>query len=452
MSQSDLIPLNRSEHLYWACEGYIGAINQLYMLRLSEAVDVAVVRQALRELVTAFPRLRSVIEPGPWAYRMRLLPDDETVDQLFDDAFRVEPGVALDDLNALQTWHTQRLNETISLERGMPWRARFLPHPTQPALMFSVHHITCDGRSMVQMLCAIIGRLNGQPISACPVDSPSMLPAVTPRHWWQWPASIVRTWRNGRADARAAQGQQVICLAKRSSPRFTTSAVRYHELPCPPEDMKQLAKAYQTTQNTLLTALVANAFLAPHGDSPHAVAALRMSIDLRRYYPEGTAPSFGNYVASCTVRAKAQPTLAAQIADIDQQVRMHLARFERRDYALPLTLYEWLPLIGRGRYSQLIARGKARGKLPLLSAHFSNLGSAEFINPKSARVRLLSLWPATVSTSLIIGALSLNGQQFLTIIRQCDEIDEADVTGLLNRIDQEFENVQKSSTLFASNV
>ena len=64
MSLTDLIPLNRSEHLYWAAEGRLGPINQPYMLRLSGPVDAALVRQTLRELVTAFPRMRSVIEPG----------------------------------------------------------------------------------------------------------------------------------------------------------------------------------------------------------------------------------------------------------------------------------------------------------------------------------------------------------------------------------------------------
>ncbi len=296
MRSPDLLPLNRSEHLYWAGEGHLGPINQPYVLRLSGPVDTADVRQTLRELTTAFPRLRSVIEPGPWRDRLRILPDDHAVDQLFDDAFRVETGVALDDLDALQTWHSARLNEPLSLERGLPWRARFLPHPTQPALLLVVHHIVGDGRSMVQLLCAILGRLNGQAIAASPLDSPSMHAAVTPAHPWRWPAAIWRGWRLGRADQRAARGQQVITLATRRSPRFTTSAIRYHALPCPAEAMKQFARAHHSTQNTLLTALVANAFLAPHTGQAQAVAALRISVDLRRYYPEGQAPTFGNYV------------------------------------------------------------------------------------------------------------------------------------------------------------
>jgi len=441
----DLIPLNRSEHLYWAGEGHLGPINQPYVLRLSGPVDEALVRQALRELTTAFPRLRSVIEPGPWRDRLRILPDDRSVDQLFDDAYRVELGVALDDRDALQAWHSARLNEPLSLERGLPWRARFLPHPTQPALLFVVHHIVGDGRSMVQLLCAILGRLNGQPIAASPLDSPSMHAAVTPARLWQWPAAIWRGWRQSRADHRAAQGQEVVMLASRRSPRFTTSAIRYHELPCPAEAMKQFAKAHRTTQNTLLTALVANTFLAPHTGNAQAVAALRISVDLRRYYPEGQAPVFGNYVSSFTVRARHQPTLAAQIADIERQIQQHLARYERRDHALPLTLYEWLPFIGRTRYRQLIAASKARGTLPELSCHLSNLGSAEFINPKDARVRLQALWPATVSTALLLGALTLNGRQCLTVIRQCDEIDDEAVVDFLSRLDQQFASLQGAS-------
>ena len=73
MSPPDLIPLNRSEHLYWAGEGHLGPINQPYVLRLSGPVDEAQVRQALRELTNAFPRLRAVIEPGPWLDRLRIL-------------------------------------------------------------------------------------------------------------------------------------------------------------------------------------------------------------------------------------------------------------------------------------------------------------------------------------------------------------------------------------------
>jgi hypothetical protein len=442
---ADLIPLNRSEHMYWAAEGYLGPINQPYILRFNGPVDEALVRQTLRELATAYPRMRGVIEPTAFSYCLRILPDDPQVDQLFDDAYRVLPHIDAGSREALARFHSDFINEPISLERGLPWRARFLPHPTQPALMFSVHHIIGDGRSMVGMLCAIMARLNGQPIPPCKVDSPSMLPAVMPQKWWQWPGSIARWWRASRADAAARQGLNVVTLCGRPSPRFTTSSIGYHELPCSADAMKAAAKSLGTTVNTLLTAMVANTFLALAEQDPQAAAALRISVDLRRYYPEGRAPEFGNFVHSFTVLARRRPSLAAQIEDLEAQVKMHLARYERRDYALPLLFYEALPLLGRNLFSHLIVRSKARGKLPELSCHLSNLGSAEFINPKGATLRLQEFWPATLSTVFLIGALSLNGRQFLTLIQNNDEVSPQAVAAFTAELDRQFAALQPAA-------
>lgn len=63
MSTANLIPLNRSEHMYWAGEGHLGPINQAYILRFDQPLDEALVRQALRELTTAFPRMRGIVVP-----------------------------------------------------------------------------------------------------------------------------------------------------------------------------------------------------------------------------------------------------------------------------------------------------------------------------------------------------------------------------------------------------
>ena len=455
VSTPNRLPLNRSEHMYWAGEGHLGPINQPYILRFDQALDPALVRQTLRELTTAFPRMRGVVEPSAFSHHLRILDDDRLVDQLFDDAFRLEAGVDPSSRDALEAFHSRFINEPISLERGLPWRARLLPHPTQPALMFSVHHLIGDGRSMVQMLCAILGRLNGQPIAACRIDSPSMVPAVTPLHWWQWPGSIARWWRDSRAEAREARDERVVMLEQGHSPRYTTSTVRYHDLPCPADTMRALAKAHGTTVNTLLMALIANTFLsldqaqgtAQPGDARRPVAVLRTSVDLRRYFPDGKGPEFGNFVSAFTVRARSQPTLAEQIASLEAQVKAALARYERRDFALPLMFYELLPLIGRTLYSHLIVQGKARGRLPKLSCHLSSLGSAEFINPKGGATRVTELWPATLSTAFLLGALSLNGKQFLSVIHQNDEVPVAAVDAFLAALDAQLKALMAASAV-----
>ncbi len=437
MSDGALVPLNRSEHMYWAGEGYLGPINMPFMMRFDRPVDEALLRQALRELTTAFPRMRGVVVPTAFTYKLRILPDDHWLDQLFNDAYRVQSGIDASSRSALEQFHSNFINEAVSLERGLPWRARFIPHAQTPLLVFSVHHLIGDGRSVLQMLTALMGRLSGHPIAPFPLESSSMVAAVTPLKWTQWPASIAGWWRNGRRDTLSSRGQKIITLASRRSERYTTTSVRYHELPATSEQLRTVAKQNGTTVNNLVVALLGNAFLALAPDNPQAVSAVRISVDLRRYFPAGQQPEFGNFVSSFTVRSKHQATLAAQVESVEAQVKDHMARYERREYALPLTAYEWLPVMGRTLYSHLIVRSKAKGSLPVLSCHFTNLGNVDAIHPANAQVRLTECWPATLSTALLLALVNLGGKLFFTVAFQNDETDEHAVQKLLRTLDQQ---------------
>ncbi len=445
MSAADLIPMNRSEHMYLAGEGYIGFINIPFMIRFDGPVQAHQLRQTMRDVVSAIPRLRAVVEPKLFSYGLRILPDDGVVDQLFDDCWRVTAGVDPSSRAELQAFHNAFINEGLSLERGLPWRARFIPHASQPALMFSIHHIVGDGRAMVLAVCALMARLNGQLIPPGKLDSPSMLPATMPLRWWHWPASIARWWGHTRADAREVEGLNIVTLARQHSTRFTTSAVRYYEPPCSAEVLKARAKQLGSTVNTLLTAVLGNTFLALAPGDDKAVAALRISVDLRRYFPKGTAPDIGNYVSSFRVLARRQASLGEQIASLEAQIKAHIARYAQRDNALPLLFYELLPLLGRTLYSRLIIHSKLKGTLPTLSCHISTLGAADFINPPQATVRLQELWPTTISSVLLVGAVSLNDKQFLTIVHQNDEIPSEAVSDFMAELDRQFRTLMSAS-------
>ena len=412
-------------------------MNQPYMLRFDGPVDEALVRRTLRTMLTAFPRMRGVINPGIVRYHLRILPDNAHMDLLFDDAYRIQPGIDPTDSAALQAFHGPFLNEHVPLERGLPWRARFFPHPTQPALLFSMHHIIGDGRSMVQLISAIMAGLNGRPITPCPLESPSMLPAVLPKHWQDWPASIGAWWRALQADKQAARGQRVLSLATHRATEFAPSTVRYVTLGTSAKDLRALAKSLNTTSNTLLTALIAQTFLAMAPTDPQAVATIRISVDLRRYFPEGQAPQFGNHVATFVVRATHQPSLAAQITSLDAQVKAGLARFERREHALPLLMYEWLPLIGRSLYSKILLQAKRKGSLEQVSIHFTNLGPAEFVHPEGAERKLTEMWPITNGTGLLIAALTLNDRHLLTVSHPQNDHPTEAVARFMNDLDQQ---------------
>lgn len=441
MATPDLIPLNRSEHLYWAAEGYLGPINIPFMLRLNGPVDPALMRQTLRELISGCPRLRCVIEPTAFSYRMRVLPDDMQIEPLFEHAYQEEPGIDAADRAAVEALHNRLINQSFALERGMPWCARFVPHATQPALLFMIHHIVGDGRSMMQMLSAIMARLNGTPMPTWPVDDPSMLPAVMPIKWWHWPVNIIRWWRNARSDKHAAQGLNIVTLIRRQSQRYTTSGICYHEVPCQADDMKRLAKAHGTSVNTLLTNAIGNALISMAPNDPKAAAAIRISVDLRRYYPQDKSSAFGNFVHSFLVLIRRHPDLKTQLSSLEHQVQEHLARYQRREYALPLLFYEALPLLGRNLFSYLIVKSKAKNTLPKLSVHITNLGAGDFINLPDAKTRLEELWPSTLSPAFLIIAVVLNGRQFLCLVHQQSEIPHEAVAAFRQAFDNQIQQL-----------
>ncbi|MEY4763518.1 MAG: hypothetical protein RI907_191 [Pseudomonadota bacterium] len=430
-----LVDLNRTEHMFWATEGYIGGIIQPYLLRLEGHVDEARVRRALRELTSAHPRLRGVIVPTGTTYKLRILPDDRLIDQLVEGAFKVDHGVDLDDPTQVQAWHTRVLNEPIQLERGLPWKARWIAHPTRPALIFALHHIVGDGRSLIGMITDILGHLSDQPIAQRSLQATSMVPSFVPKSLAAWPASIAGWWRNSKKDQAIKAGAEVITLATRRSTHFTTSTIRHHLFPCTPAQVKALSKQMGTTVNTLLTAVIANTFLAQAQGKPGATAGIRISFDLRRHFPEGTAPEVGNFVSSFAVYARPQPDLKAQIAAIDAQVKDNIARYERREYALPLLLFEALPLLGRRLFSKLILNAKEKGKIPPMSCHFSNLGMAEAIQPKDAKVRIAEVWPVSMGTTPVFGLVTLGDKVLMACTTQDDETDVADVEAFLHALD-----------------
>ncbi len=436
MSDEARLSLNRSEHMCLASEGYLGPINISMLVRFEGAIELATLRAALRELTSAYPRMRAVLVPTLTTHELAILPDDVFVDQLLDDALRVRRGVDPTSSAALEALHDEVVNDPIAVERGLPWRAIWLPHPTRPALLFSISHLVGDGRSVLQMLTALGARLRGESIAPCPIDAPSQLPGLAPLAWWLWPASAVAYVRNSRRDARLAAGTAALDLASRSSPRFTASGVRHHELSVSASALRAMARRMNTTMNTLVVAALANALLARAKDAPRAAATIRVSVDLRRYFPKGTAPTCGNFVGSFVVRATHGPSLAAQVRAIDAQARDHLARYERRQLALPYLFLSLVPVIGRRLYSLLLLEGKARGLAELPTCHVTNVGEAAgALASHGAGPRVTDLHLATVSPVPMISVVTLGGRVFLTAMYQRDEVEPETLAAVLAGVD-----------------
>ena len=442
----DVVPLNRSEHGYAAIEGLAGTMVQPYLMRFDVPVSEAQVRGVLRQLVTAYPRLRGALEPGLHRYHLRILPEGPLIDQMFELAFCVHPHVDPDDPEALQQWHWRALHEVLPLERGLGFRAHFAPHPQRPALIFGVPHLLADGMTMVELLRQILRGLNGLPIEAMPLEAPSMLGAIAPERWWQWPRQVWRSRQHKVAEARRLASVHVQQLPTVQGLHYSTTGLRHHTVPTPVADLRRAARQLGVSLNTLLVSAIAQTFLDQSPHDPQAAAVIRISVNLRKFYPAapagsaGHGPLWGNHVgAFLVIEQDARKPWGERVRSVDAAIKEGQARYARREMCWTYLLEELMPLLGRTLVGHIGLKMKRAGRFPAISCHATSLGDVGGIHPREASgdkpVRVMQLVPTVNSISPLPVLVELDGALSAPMAWQLGETPPAAVADFHARLD-----------------
>ena len=435
----DIVPLNRSEHGYAAIEGLAGTMVQAYLLRFNQPVPEARVRQTLRELVTAYPKLRAALEPGLHRYHFRILPEGRLIDQLFEQAYRVDPHVDVDDPQALEAWHRDRMHEVLPLERGLGFRARFVPHASQPVLCFGVPHILGDGMTMLELVKQILRGLNGQPLVPMALEAPSMIGAIAPEKWWQWPRQVLRSRRHKVQEARRLAGLHIQQWPTELGPHYSTTGLRHHEVPTPVAELRRTARELGVSLNTLLISALAQTFLDQAPDDPKAAAVIRISVNLRKYHPAsaGHGPMWGNHVgAFLVIEQDARKPLKDRVSSVDASIKAGQDRYARREMCWTYLLEEAMPWLGRTLIGHIGVKLMRQGKFPKISCHATSLGDANHVNLPDAAVRLVQLTPTVNSISPLPALVEMNGRLMVPTSWQLGETPVVAVDAFLKRLDQ----------------
>jgi hypothetical protein len=429
------LALNRSERLYLALEGVAGAIAHVHVLHFDEAHTDAQLRAGIRELVRTCPRLCALVEPHPFGHRLSVLPDGERVERLFEQAFRVVPGAG--DAASLHAFLNQLVNEPFDLERALPLRARVLTGGPRPILVLSLHHVVCDGRGAIQLLDRLMAHLNGEALAVMSLDDSSMLPAILPRLApGQFLDGARRLWRSlrRRGGARGRRGPALSLVKERGS--FGPTGVRLHDVPMALAAIKTAARARGCTVTELVLAALAASFAGRAQPRAGALATVRLSLDLRPYFPTERRPAFGNYVASVLVRATKWNQLDATVAELRAQLREVLGRLERKEMSVPLLLAELAPrLLGRRLLGWCVRALKRRARLAQVTLHCSNLGDVDLLNRHGVRARAASLVFFTPALGPYVGCVGLAGRLSLGVSYPRAEIDGGVIDDVLSDFD-----------------
>ncbi|HET6789234.1 MAG TPA: hypothetical protein VFH49_14805 [Aquabacterium sp.] len=434
------LPLNYSEHGYIALDGLIGATMQPYMVRLSEPVEPDAMRAVLRELITAYPRLRGVADPGWHMYRLRILPDDTITDQLFEAAWCVDAHLDAADGAAMEALQTRMVNEVVPLERGLLCRFRYVPHAQTPALFLSVHHLLADGRTMIRLLTEVLHRLNGGPaMTVQSLEAPSMLHAVRPARWWQWPRQM---WRSRQHARDLAAQLKPLHVQRKASPWRTLPTyhlVKHHTLPVSASALRAKARELGVSLNGFITLCLMETYLAQAPDDPAAAAVIRTAIDLRRFYPKevATGPMWGNHVASFLIIESGRKTLQERAASIKAQVDEAMRRFEQREAFWMYLFYEITPWLGRTAVTRILRNVRAKGYVPQ-SCHATNIGNAASIMPADARVRLIEFVPAVATLDMLHVVVELDDRITMPLMWERCEASVEEMEEYLQRLNATF--------------
>lgn len=435
----DIIPLNRTEHGYAALEGLAGTMLLPAYFRLSGPVDEAVVRKTMRGLLTAFPRLRAVLEPGLHLYHFRIQPDGPLMDQMFERAFVVDKHINLDDPLEVEAWHRSVVNEVVPLEHGPVMRVRFVPHPESPALIFAMPHIIMDGMSFAYVGHQIMRGLNGMEIIGEPVEAPSMVGAIAPEKWWQWPMQMWKSRQHQINDKRKLAEVNVLQVPTKLGPHYTSSGFRHHIVSIGTDEMRKATKKVGVSLNTLVVAAFAQTFLEQAPDDPKAAAVIRISVDLRRFYPKSAKHGalLGNHVGAYLIFEQgANKSPRDRLLSVDAKLKEGVDRYTRREMCWGYLLEELLPYFGRTMIAHVAVKMKQKQRFPKISAHVTTGGNVNLINVPMQPLRITTLLPTVNSLSPLASTLEIDGRYFIPLSWQLSETSYEEMTEFHERLDR----------------
>jgi len=441
-SDSTTIPFNEPEHLYAALDGVAGTMGSVYTLKFDTPVPVDQMRAVLRELVSALPRFRGIVERGAWRSHMRILPDNAITDQLFDGAFQVASHVDAADPQALERFSQQVLNECLPLERGLACHFRYIPHPQTPVLIVVMHHLLFDGRSAVFVVSTIARRLNeAGPIAPVPLEAVPMMGAMRPLHWWQWPSAILGELRYRGDEKRRYAGASIQMVNHQDQPYMSNYALRYFTAPCSGAQLRSVGRKLGLTSNGVMLLALAEAFLSYAPGDPKAAAVIRQAVDLRAYQPKdkGYGPMLGNQVGSYLVSLIGPQSLVERAALVKDQLRSGIERYDRRQMGFGLWLANLPSYLGPHLTAYALTKVQRQLKMPSISCYATNIGNLTTeLNQGESRIKVIDFMGYGPSGSLMHGITEINDRVNMPLVWQRCEATYDEIDDYLARLSQAF--------------
>ncbi|HEY9162723.1 MAG TPA: hypothetical protein VIS94_16720 [Desulfomonilia bacterium] len=435
IKNSRIIRLNYADFIYLTMEDVNIAQGDLLMLRFREAHPEREIRDAARHLLTIYPRLRSLLEPTLFSYRLRILDEtDERIELFFNNAFRVIPKVGYNSSEFLSA-RRNFYNEPFSLFQTLPVKILYFPDDPTPVLLFSIHHVVGDGFSCLHMMGSLMAYLNGKKTDPVPVDDTSLLPALANHPWYTLPSQFIKSVKSMIEDSRQTPKGHLIQATDRPVNFFGPVDVHQQALKYDLSLIRSSAKELGVSITTLILAALAVS-LTRGRNVPGDIAVIIVSVNLRPYYPE-RKPVIGNYITGFMIRLprKLWDDDMAIIRDIHSQMTHKIGRIEKRQTLASGLAAKMSTLLGKKNYARIIRLAKRAGILAKTGA-LANLGNMDSLNSYGQKAQLCELLASSPSHGLFVTMNTLDEKVFVSYNFQEAEFTRDEVQACMARFEE----------------
>lgn len=385
----DTIRFNQLDFFFFAGEDIFTSYGHLTTLRFSTMHSVEEMRSAMRYVLSICPKLRSIVEPTLFSYRIRILEEsDNRLNFLFKDAFRVCRGLLYGTREYLE-YRRALLNEPFTLRQGLPLKMRYLPDGPEPVFLISFHHTTCDGGGWKYIINSLLSCLNGQAPGSVQLDNPSLSPTLFVKSKFKVPFQIFRSYRLMRKTIRNTKEDQIVNPSKAPVDYFGPANMHQFVLTHDVDVLLAKARELGSTVTALLLAALTNAICQRAKGEEGDVIGLFLSMDLRPYFDEKPTPVVGNFAITHMIRTSRSEwdNDAKLINEINVQINQTKRRLREKAFVAPMLISRLQTLVGRKNFSRGGRIAKKMGLIPMSGA-LSNLGNLDEFNSHGVKAQL----------------------------------------------------------------
>ena len=430
------IKLNSVDFLMLAMEDVVSSQGQMVTVRFKTRHTPQEMREALRYTLSVFPKLRSVIVPTLFSYRIQLLEDDEPrLGIMFNDAFHVKYALEYES----QEYYEYRrafYNEPFALEAGLPIKMRYLPDTPQPVLFLLIHHMITDGIGCQQVVNAVVAYLNGKRPPRIPIDDPSRSPVYLEQTLSRIPRQIRDSYKTMSMAVQSSKGQRFIHPSSNPVNYFGPVDLHQHTLAYDVLTVKGKATELHCSITVFLIAALCHALSRGRDEQEGNSIGMIMPVDLRQFYA-GDKPVFGNYAIAPMLRIPAAcwDDPHRLISEVSRQIQERLREIREKNLLLPSIIDKASTLVGKKNYARIIRKLKASGAITK-TCTFSNIGNVDHHNEHGPQSQICESISTTNSHGLFIAMSSLGGSFRTSITYQTAEFSREQIVDVMRSFEE----------------